>query len=195
MGIMVLDHSVPLKPKPPASLGAHEIEGIFVWMLFHFVSQRITEFSELEWTHKDPQVQIWSEWPRRGLNPQRWCYWHHAPTNWAYLLPTWKYKGEGSCSMGLERWTLHHKSLLFPRKAAPYWVYGCWRGRVMMLLLEIHWTLVLSCTLEHLKTDINYLTMDKEEKKDSKAILSLTAFIQFSIYLVHFLTFLVKSSA
>lgn len=65
----------------------------------------------------------------------------------------------------------------------------------MMLLLEIHWTLVLSCTLEHLKTDINYLTMDKEEKKDSKAILSLTAFIQFSIYLVHFLTFLVKSSA
>lgn len=47
--------------------------------------------------------------------------------------------------MGLQRQTLYHKTPLFPGKAAPYWVYECWRGKVLTLLLEIRWTLVLSC--------------------------------------------------
>lgn len=34
----------------------------------------ITEYSELEGFHKDHEVQLYSEWPMQGLNPQPWCY-------------------------------------------------------------------------------------------------------------------------
>lgn len=129
----------PSKTKTTCTFGSTWNGGNFYLEVFLFC------FTENHWIFwvgrdpRDPQVQIRSEWPK--LNPQPWCYQRPTPTNGANLLPTWKYKRGGSCIRGLERQTLHHRTPLFPGKAAPYRVYGCWRGRVITLLLEM-----LSCS-------------------------------------------------
>lgn len=38
------------------------------------VSFQITEYSEFEGIHKNHEVQLLSEQPIWGLNPQAWCY-------------------------------------------------------------------------------------------------------------------------
>lgn len=39
-----------------------------------FTDYRIKEYSKLEETHKDHEIQLLSEWPTWGLNPQPWHY-------------------------------------------------------------------------------------------------------------------------
>lgn len=47
------------------------------WLnIIHF--QRISEYSELEGSHTDHQVQLLSEWPIERLNPWPWCCQHQA---------------------------------------------------------------------------------------------------------------------
>lgn len=48
-----------------------------------FISQNIHS-----WIHKDHQVQLLSEWPIPGSNPQPWCYLQHALTGWTNLRVT-----------------------------------------------------------------------------------------------------------
>lgn len=43
---------------------------------------QVTEYSELQGTHKDHWVQHLSKWPIQGLNSQPWCYYNQALTNW-----------------------------------------------------------------------------------------------------------------
>lgn len=64
-----------------------------LFMSFH----RVPDHSELEQTHKDHWVQFLSKWPTQGLNPQYWCYWHHALTSWANLWVRF-YPPSASCS-------------------------------------------------------------------------------------------------
>lgn len=45
---------------------------------------RFTEYLEMEGAHKD-QVQLWSEWPKSGLNPKLQGYQHHALTYGVFL--------------------------------------------------------------------------------------------------------------
>lgn len=46
-----------------------------MWMDPVWVGYRTTEYSQLKRTHKDQQVQLFSEWPIQGLNPQLWWCW------------------------------------------------------------------------------------------------------------------------
>lgn len=41
--------------------------------IYYFPILRLLEYSELEGTHKDVQVQLLSEWSSQGSNPQAWC--------------------------------------------------------------------------------------------------------------------------
>lgn len=50
--------------------------------------QLITEYSQLEGTHKN-RVQLLNEWPTQRLYPWPWCHQHHALTNWATLSWPW----------------------------------------------------------------------------------------------------------
>lgn len=118
---------------------------------------------------------------------------------WVFVclyLPTWKYKGGESCSMGLERWTLHRKTAFVSWKSHSYCVLVCteaeqekaeWRDCSFKYTRHQCWA-----TPEDLETNIKYLTVDKGEKS-SKTIWSLSVSMQhFTIYFVHFLRFLVK---
>lgn len=49
------------------------------------MNHKTTEQSELEGTQKSHQVQLWSEWPIQGSNPQPWHYSQHPLTNRANL--------------------------------------------------------------------------------------------------------------
>lgn len=58
---------------------------IYLYILF----QRVTEYFELEGSHKDHEVQLLSEWPKWGSNPQP-CH-YYALTNWSnynYVIDT-----------------------------------------------------------------------------------------------------------